>query len=98
MRLPPQKARLGDVVWLHQISPQDWFSGASHTKSRGLSDSIHRYWWIEVYRWYEYSTLDTVHTYQREGTGTERVYPPLIQVVSVVLRLDTDRLEADAIE
>ena len=41
--------------------------------------------------------LDTVHTYQREGTGTERVCPPLIQVVSVVLRLDTDGLGADAI-
>ena len=73
-------------------------SGASHTKSRGLSDSIHRYWWIVVYRWYEYSTLNTVHTYQREGTGTERVCSPLIQVVSVVLRLDTDGLGADAID
>jgi hypothetical protein len=42
--------------------------------------------------------LDTVHTYQREETGTERVCPSLVQVVLVVLRLDTDGLGADAIE
>ena len=42
--------------------------------------------------------VGSVHTYQREGTGTERVRPPLVQVVSVVLRLDTDGLGADAIE
>ena len=34
--------------------------------------------------------LHTVHTYQREGTGTEEVL--------VVLRLDTDGLGGDAIE
>jgi hypothetical protein len=36
--------------------------------------------------------------YQHEGTGTERVCPPLILEVLVVLRLDTDGLRADAIE
>ena len=36
--------------------------------------------------------------YQREGTGTERVRPPLIQVVLVGLRLGTVGLGADAIE
>ena len=49
VRLPTQNVSYDcyNVVGCTRSHP-DVDPGTSHTKSRGLSESIHRYWWIEV--------------------------------------------------